>query len=123
MGAYELTLEAEFAAAHRLRLYDGEYEPLHGHNWRVEVYYRGDRLDSIGVVADFTVLQAQLREVVAPLHDRYLNELPAFAETNPSAENVARHIFDALNNSPVAGARLASVRVWEAAGCAASYHG
>lgn len=123
MSKFELTLEAEFSAAHRLRLYDGEYEPLHGHNWRVEVFYEGDQLDSIGVVADFTVLQARLRELIAPMHDRYLNELPAFAETNPSAENVARHIFGALNATPVAGARLASVRVWEAAGCAAAYYG
>ncbi len=123
MSKFELTLEAEFSAAHRLRLYDGEYEPLHGHNWRVEVFYEGDQLDSIGVVADFTVLQARLREVIAPMHDRYLNELPAFAGENPSAEIVARHIFEALNAAPDAGARLACVRVWEATGCAAAYRG
>lgn len=121
MAQYELTLEAEFSAAHRLKMYDGQFEPLHGHNWRVEAYYEGDQLDSIGVAADFTVLRALLHEVIATLHDRYLNELPAFATVNPSTENVARHIFDALAARPVEGVQLAKVRVWETSGCAASY--
>lgn len=121
MGHFELTLEAEFAAAHRLRMYDGAFEPLHGHTWRVEVYYEGAGLDAIGVAADFTVLQKDLRAVVGGLHDTYLNELPMFAERNPSAENVAVYIFEALSGKSPAGVRLAKVRVWEAPGCAAAY--
>lgn len=118
---FELLLEAEFAAAHRLRLYDGRFEPLHGHTWRVEVYYEGARLDSIGVAADFTILQKDLRAAVGELHDRYLNELPAFSERNPSAENVAVHLYEALSGRAPSGVRLSKVRVWEAPGCAATY--
>jgi len=120
---FELTLEAEFAAAHRLRMYDGQFEALHGHNWRVEVYYEGERLDSIGVAADFTVLQRDLRAVVEKLHDRYLNELPMFAERNPSAENVAVFLYEELCSKAPSGVRLSKVRVWEAPGCAAAYVG
>jgi 6-pyruvoyltetrahydropterin/6-carboxytetrahydropterin synthase len=123
MGTFELTLEADFAAAHRLRMYDGRFEPLHGHNWHVEVSYEGRRLDRIGVVADFTELQDRLRQVVAPLHDRCLNDLPTFARRNPSAENVARHICDALAPKAPRGVRLSRVRVWEAPGCSAAYGG
>lgn len=123
MGRYELMLEADFSAAHRLRMYDGRFEPLHGHNWHVEAHYEGRRLDRIGVVADFTELQARLRAVLAPLHDRCLNDLPIFARRNPSAENVARHIFDSLAKFAPRGVRLTRVRVWEAPGCAAAYYG
>ena len=34
---FEITTTRTFAAAHQLRLYDGSLEPLHGHNWRVQV--------------------------------------------------------------------------------------
>ena len=121
VAKFELTLEAEFAAAHRLRMYDGQFEPLHGHTWRVEVYYEGEKLDAIGVAADFTVLRKHLNEVVEGLHDRYLNELPMFADTNPSAENVALYFHHALAAKSPHGVRLAKVRVWEAPGCAAAY--
>jgi len=123
MARFELTLEAEFAATHRLRMYDDQFETMHGHNWRVEAYYEGDRLDEIGVVADFTPLQAQLRQIAAGLNDHCLNDLPIFADRNPSAENVARHIFDALAAAQPERARLTKVRVWEAPGCAAAYCG
>ena len=52
-GNNELVLKAAFSAAHRLRMYDGSLEPLHGHNWQVEVFLVGSTLDAIGVVADF----------------------------------------------------------------------
>src|SRR5262245_33758650 len=123
MARFELTLEAEFAATHRLRMYDGQFEPMHGHRWRLKAYYEGDRLDEIGVLADFTLLHAQLREIAAGLNDRCLNDLPSFAGSNPSAENVARHIYDTLSTSQPGRARLTKVRVWEAPGCAAAYCG
>ena len=41
---YEVSVEALFSASHRLRLYDGELEPPHGHDWRVTATFRGDSL-------------------------------------------------------------------------------
>lgn len=121
MPRFELLLEAGFSAAHRLKMYDGQYEPLHGHNWRVEVSFEGRRLDEIGVVADFTVLQGHLKAVVADLHDTYLNELPSFADRNPSTEHVAEYLYERLAALVGPNVRLTKVQVWETPGCAAAY--
>ena len=44
---YEVMIEEEFSAAHALRGYRGKCENLHGHNWKVEVYVRGEQLDGV----------------------------------------------------------------------------
>lgn len=121
MSRYELTLRAEFSAAHRLRLLDGSLEPLHGHNWLVEVLLSGDRLDDMDVLADFTLLQPRLRAITGELHDSYLNEHAAFAGRNPSTELVARHVHDRLVPGLPAGVRVLRVQVWETRDCAAAY--
>src|SRR5687767_11987855 len=73
---FEITTTRRFSAAHQLRLYDGSLEPVHGHNWRVKVTVTAERLDSIGVVMDFHLLERLVDEVVVPMHNRDLNELP-----------------------------------------------
>lgn len=122
MSCYEITLRAEFSAAHRLKLLNGAFEPLHGHNWRVEVVLRGAELDSIGLLADFTDLQPRLAAVTGELHDTCLNELPVFADRNPSTEHVARHIHDRFSANLPSGVRVHCVRVWETSACAAAYY-
>ena len=119
--SYEIQLLAEFSAAHRLRLANGDWEPLHGHNWKVEVHLAGPRLDAIGLLADFTQLQPNLTRITAELHDTYLNDLPAFAQQNPSTENVARHIHDRFTPQLPSSVRIRMVRVWETSTCAAAY--
>ncbi len=121
MGAYELTIRSEFSATHRLRLHDGSYEPLHGHQWQVEVYLTGSELDAAGMLADFTVVQPALAAITAELHDRYLNELPAFTSESPSTERVARYIHDRLAPRLPKSAAIERVRVWETSQCAAAY--
>jgi 6-pyruvoyltetrahydropterin/6-carboxytetrahydropterin synthase len=118
---YELVIQSEFAAAHRLRLPDGSYEPLHGHNWLVEVHLMGPELDDAGMLADFTRVQPALSAITAELHDRYLNELPAFHSTNPSTECVARYIHDQLSPRLPKTVAIQRVRVWETRQCAAAY--
>ena len=121
MGCYEILITDEFSAAHRLRMHDGTFEPLHGHNWRVEVTILGPELDSAGLLADFTELRPALQKVTGELHDSCLNDHSAFAEVNPSTELVARYIHDRLMPQIPPGARLAKVRVWETSNCAAAY--
>ncbi len=121
MAHYELTICGEFAASHRLRMYDGQVEPLHGHNWRVEMVVTAPRLDSIGVGADFGLLQRTLDEALNPLRDRHLNDLAPFSSVNPSAENVARHVFEEVARRLPPEVRAARVRVWETSRCAATY--
>src|SRR5437763_781767 len=86
---FSITTIREFAAAHQLRLYDGSMEPLHGHNWRVEVTIGAEKLDAIGVVMDFHELERLVDAIIGDYHNRHLNEVAAFASRNPSAENVA----------------------------------
>src|SRR3712207_6821545 len=98
---FEITTTRHFSAAHQLRLYDGSLEPLHGHNWRVKVTVSASQLDPIGVVMDFHELGRLVDAVVVPMHNRHLNDLPAFAAgdpggLNPSAENVALHVGRSL---------------------------
>src|SRR4051794_9390405 len=118
---FAITATRTFAAAHQLRLYDGSLEPLHGHNWKVTVTVTSDHLDAIGVVMDFHELDRLLRAILEPMHNRHLNDLPAFApdRLNPSTENVALHIADALKLPD--HVRLASVEVWETEQNSATY--
>ncbi|HKQ88802.1 MAG TPA: 6-carboxytetrahydropterin synthase QueD [Candidatus Acidoferrales bacterium] len=121
---FEVSVEAAFAAAHRLRGYQGKCEELHGHNYRVRLIVAGDQLDQIGLLQDFTVLKRVLRGIVDKLDHKYLNELPPFDKMNPSAENLARFIHDEMVKQ-LAGqlgeASLASVTVWETDTAAATY--
>ena len=108
---FEITTTRTFSAAHQLRLYDGSLEPLHGHNWRVKVVVVAPRLDAIGVVMDFHELERLVDAIILPLHNSSLNDAPAFKELNPSAENVAVHVFRMLGLP--GDVVLSSVEVWE----------
>jgi 6-pyruvoyltetrahydropterin/6-carboxytetrahydropterin synthase len=108
---FEITTTRVFSASHQLRLYDGSLEPLHGHNWRVQVTVAAAGLDGIGVVMDFHELERQVDAVIGPMHNRHLNEVDPFKAMNPSAENVALHVGRSLNLP--AGVRLTCTEVWE----------
>lgn len=109
---FEIATIRRFCAAHALRLYDGSMEPVHGHNWRVQVRVAANQLDAIGVVMDFHELERMIDAIVVRWHNRHLNECPPFAQgLNPSAENVALHIAHTLTMPNAV--RLLSVEVWE----------
>ena len=112
-----------FSAAHSLREYGGSCERLHGHNYKVEVAVQSDQLNSIGIVMDFRDLKNLLKEALFEMDHRHLNELPAFAETNPSAENIARHVFNSLSEKIPSPVKLAQVTVWENEFCCVSFSG
>ena len=61
---YDITVKTGFAAAHQLRLYDGKYENLHGHNWTAQVTVEADELDPIGVGIDFVTLKNMVDEAI-----------------------------------------------------------
>jgi 6-pyruvoyltetrahydropterin/6-carboxytetrahydropterin synthase len=119
---YEVTYETTFCATHRLTEDGRPIEPLHGHDWRVEVAAAGDALDRIGVVVDFEHLKTVLGEVAARFHYKDLNAHPDLAGRSISAEVMARYFFDEVRKGRGdAGRHLVRVRVWEAPGCSASY--
>ncbi|MEW5946859.1 MAG: 6-carboxytetrahydropterin synthase QueD [bacterium] len=111
---FEVFKEVTFSGAHRLRDYGGRCEELHGHNWRVRIYARAGELDETGLVVDFKDMKRAMDETADALDHRYLNDVPPFDETNPSAENIARYFFDhvseKINDDRVAVSRA---MVWE----------
>ena len=120
-GTYTLLVRSSFAAAHRLRGYEGNCERLHGHNWRVEASVEADRLDSRGIALDFRVMKRALNEILARLDHGYLNDLPPFTEENPSSENLARHIYEEMERRIPEPARVCRVVVWESEEARAEY--
>lgn len=120
---WRLTVRSEFSAAHALRHYQGKCEHIHGHNFGVEITVQGDRLSpETGILADFSDLKRDLKEALALLDHKDLNNTPPFDLINPSSENLARHIFMQL--SPAVkrhGVRLHSVTVSEKAAQSATY--
>ena len=58
---FEVSMEHTFAAGHALRHYKGKCENVHGHNYRVQVIVRGEKLDQTGMLADFVELKRLLR--------------------------------------------------------------
>jgi 6-pyruvoyltetrahydropterin/6-carboxytetrahydropterin synthase len=121
---FEVSVDDSFAAAHNLRNYKGKCENLHGHNYKVRVVLTGPRLDETGLLYDFVHLKQVIQSVLRTLDHKYLNETKPFDELNPSAENIAKHIYDEASrqmNTTANGAGLASVTVWESDITAATY--
>jgi 6-pyruvoyltetrahydropterin/6-carboxytetrahydropterin synthase len=109
---YTVRIEDGFAAAHFLTRYHGKCERLHGHNYKVLVTAAGDTLDKGGMLVDFGILKDALRRITAELDHSSLNEHPEFKDGTPSAEHIARFIFERMN-AEVPDARLTLVEVYE----------
>jgi 6-pyruvoyltetrahydropterin/6-carboxytetrahydropterin synthase len=122
MQIFEIGITAEFESAHSL---SGDFGPatrLHGHTYRVEVRADARDIDSTGTFYDIGRLRSELSSVLEPLHYRNLNEVAELAETNTTAEALARYIFQKL--APVVrtgGVEGLKVTVWESSSSFASY--
>ena len=90
---YSVRVEADFAAAHFLSHYNGKCENLHGHNYVVRLWLRGEKLDEGGMLADFGAVKACLREIIAPMDHSNLNDIAVF-QNDPSAERIAHYIYE-----------------------------
>ena len=112
---FEVTIEESFAAGHALRNYRGKCENVHGHNYRCQVTVEGENVDDNGLLVDFVELKKVVHSVLDRLDHQWLNEYPPFDKINPSAENIARFIYDEVHTGlgERAGAHLAQVRLWE----------
>lgn len=118
---FKVGVRKKFSAAHSLREYDGNCERLHGHNWMVEAVLTGDATDRLGILVDFRVVKKGLDEILNSLDHRFLNELDAFKNGNPSSENIAKYIYSRLVEKLEKNVRLVEVRVWESDDSWASY--
>ena len=127
---YELSVTAEFCAAHKLSGYPGNCCRTHGHNWGVTVYVLATELDALGMGMDFREIKALVKQALSSLDHAYLNDLLPFAEENPTAENIARHLFTQLNSllaeyatqaAPGRELRVSRVHIAETPGAGVTY--
>jgi 6-pyruvoyltetrahydropterin/6-carboxytetrahydropterin synthase len=114
--AYEVMVKGYFDAAHFLRGYPGKCERVHGHRYKVIVKVAAEELSEIGIAYDFPVLRRRLNEVIGKLDHTLLNDAPPFDRINPSAENIARFVYQEIDEP-----RISSVQVWESPGSGVTY--
>ncbi|MGQ9458039.1 MAG: 6-pyruvoyl trahydropterin synthase family protein [Anaerolineae bacterium] len=93
----------------------GRTGPLHDHSWRIEVVCQalpGDIRE--GVVVEFAVVRERVQAIARAWDGQVLNDLPAFRGVQPTVENAALRLHQAVRHAltglPV---RLASVTLWE----------
>ena len=115
---YEITIEDSFDAAHCLPNDKGICRRLHGHTYRVQARFRFATLGTDGMAIDFRKAKADLRAAIDIMDHHYMNELPEFLAQNPTAENVAKIIFDRIKSGERS---ISSVSVWETPTSCATY--
>ncbi|MFO0913690.1 MAG: 6-carboxytetrahydropterin synthase [Pirellulales bacterium] len=130
---FRVTREIDFCYGHRLLNYDGKCRFLHGHNGRAVIGLSAEELDGLGMVIDFS----QIKRVVSQWIDDHLDhrmilhrEDPAvemlqrlgeplyLMDVNPTAENIAKLIFDFARSH---GFPVDQVDLWETRSCYATY--
>src|SRR5882762_259896 len=132
---FRVTREIHFCYGHRLLNYDGKCRHLHGHNGRAVIVLETAALDALGMVVDFSrikrVISTWINETLDHrmlLHkdDPVLPWLrqqgePFFVmEVNPTAENIARIIFEYTRAQ---GFPVVEVHLWETEDSYATYRG
>ena len=126
-GCCTSNIRNRFAAAHSLVDYQVHAAGCHGHTWYVEVSVCGSELNQLGMLIDFNELKRLLKNIIEQLDHQNLNLLEPFVNgkgTNPTAENLAKYIFDGLRHELTAindQLKVGYVRVWESPDASAIY--
>ena len=118
-SAAHVLARADWTQARNTAVYGKCANPSgHGHNYRIELTLEGGSTDA------GESLDAIVRErVLDDLDGRFLNqEVRGFARVVPTAENIARYIWDTLRVA-VEPARLERVRLVETSNNSVEYFG
>jgi len=119
---YEVTIIKSFSSAHLLDQIGGKCEELHGHNFKVEVTVFAMNLSKTGLLIDFRIVKEWLGEILDQMDHKHLNELPFFSGINPSAENIAKHIYEEMElKVKTSDVNVARVKIWESENAAVTY--
>ncbi len=121
---FELKVKTHFAAAHKLTMVGAKCENLHGHNWNIEVYVSGEKLNAAGVLVDFGDIKKGVREIMKELDHKYLNEIEVFKEMQPSSERIAIYIAERLQpllDQIAEDVKISRVSAWESENSCATY--
>ena len=130
---FRVSREIDFCYGHRLLNYDGKCRYLHGHNGRAVIVIEAESLDDRGMVLDFgdikRIVSTWIDETldhrmilhredpVVPLLKK-MGEPMYLMDLNPTAENIARAIFDFTR---AAGFPIIEAHLWETPHCFATY--
>lgn len=122
---FRVTKEILFCFGHRLMNYDGKCRHLHGHNGKAVITVEAEKLDALGMVADFSGMRKRIGDWIDETLDhrmllfegdplttvlRIAGE-PVFAMgDHPTTENIAKLIFDWVE---AAGYPVVEVTMWE----------
>ena len=132
---HRVSRDIKFCYGHRLLNYDGKCRFLHGHNGKAVITLEAEKLDALGMVVDFTRLKSVLGGWIDEFLDHKMilhKDDPALAylrsqgepvfivDVNPTAENIARLIYD---YTVAQGFPVVEVQLWETDACQASYCG
>jgi 6-pyruvoyltetrahydropterin/6-carboxytetrahydropterin synthase len=132
---FRVSREVSFCYGHRLLNYAGKCRHLHGHNGLAVITIESPELDERGMVIDFGDIKRLVsnwidenldhrmilhRDDPARASLEKLGEPMYLVDFNPTAENIARLIFDYAKSQ---GLPIVEVRLWETPNCYASYSG
>ena len=112
---YTTSVKRDFVAQHYLIGGDwGAENQKHSHHYQVEVQLMGEALDQHGYLVDIVDITQTMEELIAQLRDRTLNDLPEFADLNPSIEHLARIFCQAfVRRTSAPNISRVRVQVWE----------
>lgn len=134
-----ITRRLEFDTAHRVLGHEGKCRHLHGHRYVAELTIQAPELDSLGRVIDFGVVKQKVGGWVDAnwdhnclLHpeDPLIGEDTRFLvgrdpyilpEGNPTAENIAKHLFYVSRSLLPSELTVIKVRIYETPNCWADY--
>jgi len=119
---FTVSVETNFWASHQLALPDGSKEPAHHHNWSVTAEVGSEKLNDMALVMDFQDLKEMVENIVGKFDNKDLDEVSYFKKNNPSAENVARYIYEKLQIELPKDVKLQSISVIEEPGCSAKFN-
>jgi len=132
---YSVTKRIDFCYGHRLLEHDGVCKHVHGHNAVAEIEVRAETLDSRDMVVDFGDIKRLVTEwidreldhqMILRHDDPLVSALQALGEpvylldSNPTAERIARLLFDVSRERGLAVER---VTLWETPSSWATYAG
>ena len=95
----------------------GPAQALHGATFVIDATFMSEQLDPNGVVIDIGRALEALKDVLAPLNYRNLDDIPEFKGANTTTEFLTRHIYDRLAEAARVGKlgrtgrELAAIRI------------
>lgn len=130
------TRKIEFDAAHRIINHESKCKMLHGHRYVLEATFSASELDNLGRIIDFGVIKEVLgkwiddnldHNTILSIKDKKLGDEISketgqniyYIEENPTAENIAKYIFDKICPQLFANhnVKCVALRLYETPNC------